>query len=79
VHAQEQHGRLAVVVSFDLGQGVQSLAGEPFGQQRQEVRDGAVGGELVVAAVQELVDGLDAEDAVELAVQAQTWARSPRG
>ena len=38
VGAQEQHGGLAVGdLAFDAGQGVKALAGEAFGQQRQEV------------------------------------------
>jgi hypothetical protein len=40
---------------------MQALAGEPFGQQRQEVRDGGAAGELVVGGVQEPFDGLGAE------------------
>ena len=70
VGAQEQHGGFAVVVlAFDPGQRVEPLAGEPFGQQRQEVGHGRAAGELVVGRVQEPFDGLDAEHAVELALQ----------
>nr|WP_285639641.1 hypothetical protein [Lentzea sp. NBRC 102530] len=56
-------------MAVGLGEGVQALASEPFGQQWQEVRDGAVRGELVVAGVQEPFDGLGAEVAVELLPQ----------
>ena len=71
VGAQEQHHRHPdVVLAFDLGQRAQPLAGEPLGQQRQVVRDDRAAGELVVGAVQEPLDGLDAEGAVELAGQA---------
>jgi hypothetical protein len=67
---QEEHGRFAVsVVALDLGHGVEALEGESFGQERQEVGDGALTGELVIAGVQESFDGLLAEDAVELAAQ----------
>ena len=59
-------GRPSSVVAFDAGESVQALAGEPFGEQRQEVRHGAAGGELVVAGVQEPFDGLGAVDAGEL-------------
>jgi hypothetical protein len=49
VHAQEQHGGFAVVgQAFDLGQCVEALAGEAFGQKRQEVGHGGAAGELVV-------------------------------
>ena len=59
VGAQEQHGGFAVMGQpFDLGQGVQALPGEAFGQQRQEVGDGGVGGELLVEGVQEPFDRL---------------------
>jgi len=68
VRAQEQHGRSAVVGStFDLGQGVEALSGEAFGEEGQEVGDGGMAGELVVGGVQEPVDGVDVERAVEVA------------
>ena len=55
--AQEQHGGLAVGdLALDPGQGVEALAGEPFGQQGQEVGDGCAPGELVVGGVQEPFD-----------------------
>jgi hypothetical protein len=70
VGAQEQHRRLAgVSFAFDLGQCVEALAREAFGQQRQEVDDCCATGELVVRGVQESFDGFDAEGAVELALQ----------
>ena len=65
--AQEQHDRFAVAVfALHSGQGVQALAGEAFGEQRQEVRHAGQRGELVVAGVQEPFDGLGAVGAVEL-------------
>jgi hypothetical protein len=71
VGAQEQHDRLAVaVMAFDAGEGVQALAGEAFGEQRQEVRHAGQVRELVVADVQEPFDGLGAVGAVELAGEA---------
>ena len=71
MRAQEQHGRLAVVgQALDLGQGVQALPGEAFGEQRQEVGDGGPAGELVVGGVQEPLDGLGVERAVEVAAEA---------
>jgi hypothetical protein len=70
VQAREQHDRPSVVVPLDPGQGVQTLAGEPLGEQWQEVRDGGLTGELVVAGVQEPLDGLGAERAGELLAQA---------
>jgi hypothetical protein len=71
VHAQEQHDGAAVVAeSFDPGLRGQLLPRETLGQQRQEVRHSAVRGELVVARVQEALDGLGAVHAVELAAQA---------
>ena len=45
------------------------MAGEALGHERQEGDDAGAGGELVVAGGEELLDGLGAEDAVELAVQ----------
>jgi len=57
VHAQEQHDGPAVVAQpFHAGLGDQPLAGEAFGEQRQEVRDGRMAGELLVAGVQEPLD-----------------------
>lgn len=70
MHAQEQDDGPPVVVAFHAGQGVQALAGEAFGEQRQVVGDRAVQGELVVAGVQEPFDGLGAECAGELLGQA---------
>jgi hypothetical protein len=70
VSAQKQHGGLAVVVqTFHLGQRAQPLAGETFGHQRQEVRDGGGGGELVERGVQEPLDGLRPEDPGEVVGQ----------
>ena len=66
VHAQEQHGGLAVVVqALDLRQRPQSLPGEPFGHQRQELDHGGPGGELVERGMQEPFDRLGAEDPLE--------------
>ncbi|GLW10704.1 hypothetical protein Misp01_58320 [Microtetraspora sp. NBRC 13810] len=70
MHAQEQHHGSPVVVAFHAGQGVQALAGEALGEQRQVVGDLPVQGELVVAGVQEPLDGLGAERASELLGQA---------
>ncbi len=68
--AQEQHGGFAGVgFALDFGQGLQALAGEAFGQQRQEVHHGCASGELVVGGVQESFDGLDTEGAFELTLQ----------
>ena len=70
VGAQEQDGGLAVDhLALDSGQGIKALAGEPLGQQRQEVRDGCAAGELVVGGVQEPFDRFDSEGAVEFALQ----------
>ena len=66
--AQEQHDRRRGV-ALDPGQRGEALAGEPFGQQRQEVEHDRASGELVVGGVQEPFDGLGAEHAVELALQ----------
>ena len=42
------------------------MPGEPFGQQRQKVGNGALAGELVEAAVEEPFDGLCSKHAGEL-------------
>ena len=62
-------GLPSVVLPSTLARAREALAGEPFGQQRQEVGDGGAAGELVVGGVQEPFDGLGAEDAVELVAQ----------
>ena len=65
--AEEQHGGFGVGdLALHAGQGVQTLTGEAFGQQRQEVGDGGAAGELVVGGVQEPFDGFDPEGAAEL-------------
>ena len=70
VRAQEQHDGFAVVVqALDPGQCLQPLAGEAFGEQRQEVGDGGPAGELVVGGVQEPFDRLGAEGADEVSAQ----------
>jgi len=70
VHTQEQHHRSTVVtVALDLGQRMQPLPGEPFGDQRQEPRQPALVGELVIAGVQEPFDRCGAEHVRELAFQ----------
>ena len=70
VHAQEQHDRGAVgAFAFDFGEGAESLAGEAFGHQRQEVGELGAVGELVVAGLEEQLDGLGGEEVVELVVQ----------
>jgi hypothetical protein len=56
--------------AFDLRQGLQALPGEAFGQQRQEIRDGGPSGELVVRGVQEPLDGLGVEGALEVSGEA---------
>ena len=53
--------------TFDLGQGVEALPGEAFGEEGQEVGDGGMAGELVVGGVQEPFDGFGVERAVEVA------------
>ena len=71
VYAQEQDDRTTVVVqTLHFGQSTQPLSGEPLRDQRQEVRNGARHGELVVAGVQESFDGLAAVDASKLVGQA---------
>jgi hypothetical protein len=57
------------VLALHCGQRHEPLAGEALGQQRQVVQDHGAAGELVVGAVQEPLDGLVAEGAVELAGQ----------
>jgi hypothetical protein len=70
VGAKEQHRGFGVGdLAFHPGQGGESLAGEAFGQQRQEVGDGGAAGGLVVGGVQEPFDGLYPEGAVELVLQ----------
>ena len=70
VRAQEQHGRPPVVGSaLDLGQGVEALSREAFGEEGQEVGDGGMAGELVVGGVQEPFDGFGVERAVEVAFE----------
>ena len=70
VGAQEQHRGLAVAdLAFHPGQGVQALAGEPFGEQRKEIGDRRAAGELVVGGVQEPFDRLDTETVAEVALQ----------
>lgn len=68
--AQEQDGGFAVDdLAFHAGQGVQALAGESLGQQRQEVGNGCPAGELVIGRVQEPFDGLHPEGVLELGPQ----------
>src|SRR3954468_2578613 len=55
--------------ALHLGERGEALAGEPLGQQRQEVQHDGASGELVVGGVQEPFDGLGAVDAVESALQ----------
>ena len=67
VDAEEQHDGQAVVgLALDLGEGLEALAGEPFGHEREEVVELGSVGELVVAGGQEQLDRLGTEDAVEL-------------
>jgi hypothetical protein len=71
VHAEEQHGGPAVAaVAFDLGEGVEALAGEALGEEGEEGGDGGFAGELVEAGLEEQLDGLGAEPAVELGAEA---------
>ena len=67
MNAEKQHGRNAArILSFELGQGSETLPGKPLGQHRHEGLDGGPSGELLVAGGQEQLDRLDAEDAGEL-------------
>jgi hypothetical protein len=70
VDAQEQHCGLAPG-GFDPGvcEGLQPLMGESFGSDDEPVPHGCCGGELGVAAAEQRLDGLFAEDAAVLAVQ----------
>jgi hypothetical protein len=77
--AEEQHGGFAVIAqTFHLRQSLQALAGEAFGEQRQEVRDGGPAGELVVGGVEEPLDRLGVEGALEVAGQASRRSSSDR-
>ena len=50
--------RVVNSAAFGLRQGLQALAGEPFGARGQPVMNGCGGGQLVVAAEQQRLDGL---------------------
>jgi hypothetical protein len=77
VGAQEQHRGFAVVVQpFDLGQGMEPLPCELFGEQCHESGHGGVGRELVIGGVQEPFDRLAAADAGELVGEPVAAARS---
>ena len=57
--AEKQHGGFAIAdLAFDPCQRMQALAGEPLGEQRQEVGNAGAAGKLVVGGVQEPFDGL---------------------
>lgn len=57
-------------MALDAGAGLQAMAYEVLGTQRQVVRDAAGGGELVVAGVQEPLYRLGARNSVELGGEA---------
>ena len=71
VHAQEQHRwPIGGLQTFDLGERPEPLSGEALGEQRQEVRDTGCGCELVERVDDEPLDGLRAERAGELVLEA---------
>ena len=70
VDAEEQDGGGGHVdLSFDLGEGLEAVAGEAFGEDRGEGGDASLWEELVEAVGEEPFDGLGSEDASELVLQ----------
>jgi len=68
VDAEEQDdGDALVGFALDLGESLEALAGEALGEQRQERRDAGAAGELLVAGLEEQLDGLNRERALVLA------------
>ena len=70
VHAEEKHGGNTLQRSCpNVGQGLETLQGVLLGPDGQPFGDGGGLRQIVVALEHERLDGLEAEDAVELGVQ----------
>jgi hypothetical protein len=70
VHAQEQHdGHAVLAPALDASQSGEPLAGEPLRDERKEVGEPRPVGELVVARLEEQLDGLGRERAGELGLE----------
>ena len=70
VHAEEQHGWVpALGGGFGVDESVEALAGETLGREDQPAGHGGGGGEGQVAVFEQGLDGLLAEDPLELAME----------